>query len=238
MAAGSGLLAKSAAYKEHIVKQRADGLSGEVAKVRADMKSAVAAMAALAVEEWTNAIAATTNSIKTSIATAIAAVTYSGTDLNGATGAAAFIAPRRVSVTQVEAGDHYQGTITVKGLDAQGLAISDTIALTVNPGGANTTTGTTKYFAKVTSIVVPAQKDALGHFLFGEFGATLGLVRPIKTRAALAFIFKEVVDGAVVTTGSAVDAATAPPYGAYTPAAAPNGAHDYAVYYEYDASKG
>lgn len=238
MAAGSGLLTKSAAYKDHIVKNRSDGLGGEVAKVRADLKSAFAAAAAVAVEEWTNAVAAATNTIKLSVLTSVTAQVYKGAALDGATGAAAFVAARRVSVTQVDAGDHYLGSVTIKGLDSQGLGITDTIALAIAPGGANTTTATTKYFAKVTEIDVPVQKDATAHFLFGEFGATIGLARPIKARTGLVFFQKEVVDGAVVTTGTAIDLATAPPYGAYTPAAAPNGAHDYAVWYEYDASKG
>ena len=46
------------------------------------------------------------------------------------------------------------------------------------------------------------------------------------------------MDGSEISpiTGTLQSAVAAPPYGAYTPAAAPNGAHDYSVLYEFDAT--
>lgn len=238
MSAGSGLLTKYTSYKPHLAKNRSDGIGGEVAKLRADLAAQLAPVAAIAVEEWTNAPAAGVALLKTNIATSVAAVVYQGAaDLNGTVGGAVFVAPRTVSVTQVTAGNHYVGSVTFFGLDAMGKAISEAVALTVNPGGANTTTSTTKFFAQVTRISVPAQLDAGAFLSFGVSGVAIGLARKIKTRAgANPFLMFEYVDGAVVATGAV--SATALPYGSYTPAAAPNGAHDYAIYYEFDATQG
>jgi len=236
MSAGSGLLTKYGSNKPHLVKNRPDGIGGEVAKLRADLAAQLAPVAAIAVEEFTNPPAAGVALLKTNIATSIAAVVYQGSDLNGSVGGAQFIAPRTVSVTQVTTGNHYAGSVTFFGLDAMGKAISEAVALTANPG-VLTTTSTTKFFAQVTRISVPAQLDAAGTLSFGVSGNAIGLSRKIKTRSgANPFLMFEYVNGAVVLTGTV--SAVALPYGSYTPAAAPNGANDYAIYYEFDASLG
>ena len=122
-------------------------------------------------------------------------------------------------VTQAT-GNHYQGSVTFKGLDAQGKYITEAVALTGNPGIV-TTTATTKYFAQVLEIDVPAQKDLLGSFQFGIYGDDIGLSRPPKARTTALFITWEARDGAKVTTGALINRVTAPPYGAFTPAVAP-----------------
>jgi len=45
---------------------------------------------------------------------------------------------------------------------------------------------------------------------------------------------REVYDGSVVTNGTFSTAATDPPHGTYTANTAPNGTHDYALFYEAD----
>ena len=235
MTAGSGLFSKYKAYKEHLSKNRKDGIGGEVAKLRADISAQLGAAAFLVVEEWTNPPAAGVALIKANVATSTSAQTYIKTALDGTVGQAVFIAPRLLSVTQVTAGNHYAGSVTFYGYDAMGKAISEAVALTANPGGANTTTATTKYFAQVTKIVVPAQLDTAAFLSFGISGATIGLARKIKSRTGAPFLLHEYVDGAVAGVPGTVSAA-ALPYGAYTPNAAPNGAHDYAIYYEADAT--
>lgn len=250
MSAGSGLFTKPTAYKPHIVKNRKDGLGGEVAKLRADLVTAFSPVAAIAVEEWDAPLAASSNAIVLAAATQTVAQVLKGTGLTGAVGGAKMIAPRRICVFQAQ-GAHYTTTpITVKGYDAQGLYITDTLTLLAT---GTVTTGdivaTTKFFSQVLEIDVPAQADAAGSLSFG-FGlatgagpgtddATIGLSRPVKSRCTSVFaLIKEIVDAGVVTTGTLVSSATDTPYGGYTPAAAPNGTHKYAIMYEYDATKG
>lgn len=236
MSAGSGLLTKYGSYKAHLTKNRSDGLGGEIAKLRADLAAQLAPVAAIAVEEWTNPPAAGVALLKTNIATSVAAAVYQGSALDGTVGGSVFVAPRTVSVTQVTTGNHYAGSVTFYGVDAMGKAISEAVALTANPG-VLTTTSTTKFFAQVTRISVPAQLDAAGTLSFGVSGVAIGLARKIKTRSgANPFLLFEFVDGALVATGAV--SATALPYGSYTPAAAPNGAHDYSIFYEFDATQG
>jgi len=91
----------------------------------------------------------------------------------------------------------------------------------------------------VTSIVVPAQSGVGGALEFG-FGDIIGFLRPLKSRAGLAAVVREIAVGAVVTTGTFVAApavaGAGQPNGTYLAAAVPDATRDYAVYYEMDAS--
>lgn len=239
MSLGSKLFQKPTAFKPHLVKNRPDGVAGEVAKLRADILAELNPLAAIGIEEWTNPPAAANNLIKTGIATSTTAQRYSGAALDGAVGGAAFVAPRRVCVLQA-AGAHYTAAnVTIKGFDAQGKALTDTLLLLAT--GTGNIVATTKFFARVVEILVPAQADLLGTLTFGIGLATggaddgdIGLARAPKVRTGSLLILQELVDGSVVTTGTLTAASTDGPYGSYTPAAAPNGAHDYCIKYEYD----
>lgn len=227
MPAGSGLFSKAAAKKSHLASAGSDGIGGEVAKLRSDVQQAASALAAIAVEEWVDPPAAAVNAIKLSVATSIAPQVYAGAAFDGVVGAAVLNGPRPISVTQAT-GNHYAGTVTVKGRDAQNKIITDTIALTANPG-IITTTATAKYFAQVTEIDVPAQQDALGHFQFGTYGNDVGLSRAAKGRTGAFVMIQELMDGSVPTAGALVSPTLAPPYGAYAPNTAPDPAQPAAI---------
>jgi len=80
----------------------------------------------------------------------------------------------------------------------------------------------------IEEVQIPANLLTTGTFKIG-YGAALGLFGAVKTRAGLAAIFREVMDGALI------DPPTATLDGRlYTPAAAPDGTHDYALSYEVD----
>lgn len=130
--------------------------------------------------------AASTNAIKTSIATSNAPASYSGGALNGAVGGNS-IAPcgRKITVTTTTHAATYNivNAITITGLDMNGDAQTDTLTLT-QVNGNETITGT-KYFSKVTQIDIPAQADALGTFVFGvAAGVACGGTRMIRTGGA------------------------------------------------------
>lgn len=141
--------------------------------------------------------------------------------------------PRNPSITTGGATPaHAPATAVYSGEDINGDAISETLNLSQTAGTAYCV----KCFAKVTSVALAAA-DGTGAILQFGFGPVIGLGSKIKTRAALTAPLKEVMDGAVVTTaGTFGSAAASPPNGSYTPDTAPNGTHDYALYYERDLS--
>jgi hypothetical protein len=218
---GSGLFSKQRPDVAHLS-------DGELADLREDVKNTFAPMAAITVEEFTNPPAADTDAFKTSIATSTSAQSYSGAALNGVVGGAALSPPRNVTVTASDSSASYAGSVTFTGVDINGKAISEAVAISNNATAVGA-----KAFAKVTKIDVPAQVDTSGALQFG-FGVKMGLGKKIVSRAGLVGAVREIAVGAVVTNGTFVAAATGLPNGTYAPNTAQDGVRDYAVYYEYD----
>jgi hypothetical protein len=235
MAIGSGLMSRQYANKPHLL-QTSGGIAAEVKDLRDDLAEELAAMSAITVEEFTNPAAADVNAIKLSIASAASIQTYTGAALDGVVGLLAMSPPRNITITTTTHADIDAVGVVITGKDVNGDDITETILLT--NGGGVTDVGA-KAFAKVTSIVVPAQTGINGALEFG-FGDIIGLSRPLRSRAGLAAVTREVAVGAVVVTGTFVAAPVAvgagQPNGTYLAAAVPNAARDYALYYETDAS--
>lgn len=117
---------------------------------------------------WSRTFAAIadTDAIKTSIASAASIQTYITAALNGVYGVAVFPLPHLVTVTNTSSvGSYVAAAITISGEDADGNTITDTLTLTTANG--NETITSVRAFAKVTSIVVPAQVNTSGAFQFG-----------------------------------------------------------------------
>lgn len=229
MANGSGLFRNQYAKKPHLL-QASGGIAAEVKDLRDDIASSLGGLAAITVDEYTNAPAADTDAFKTAIATVAAVVTYSGTALNGVVGEAALAYPRNVTVTTGGATPaDAPATATINGVDVNGSAISETITVAQT---AATAAGT-KAFSKVTSIELPAADGTAATLEFG-FGDLLGLSQPIKTRAGYTGSILEIEAGTATTTGAFADTTVGAPNGTYLPTTVPDGSTDYAVYYEYD----
>lgn len=131
---------------------------------------------ATSTKTYTSAFASA-NAIVTSLATSASPVTLSGGSLNGSIGAGAIVLSQTISATtSVHASSYVLTPITVNGTDESGATISDTITLTLVNGGE--TISTSKGFASVTSIVIPAQHDALGAWTFGV--RDVALVKPAR----------------------------------------------------------
>lgn len=107
------------------------------------------------------------DAIKTSIATSTSAQSYTGAGLNGAIGAAEIDLPKSISITTGASGATYNVTdpIRITGLDWRGDVIYEDVLLTAAGGGE--TLQTTKGFAFVTALTVPAQLGTGGTFKFG-----------------------------------------------------------------------
>jgi hypothetical protein len=140
--------------------------------------------------------------------------------------------PRNITVTTAGGTPaDAPATATIVGTDVNGAAITETITVAQT---ATIAVGA-KAFAKVTSITLPVGQGAGATVAFG-FGALMGLAKKIKTRAGLTSAVREVVAGAEVATGTFAASAVGLPNGTYSPADAADGARDYALYYEFDAT--
>lgn len=132
-----------------------------------------------------------------------------------------------VNVTHASAVVALSGVIT--GTDRYGKVITEAWAVT-----AGTTTKTytgVKAFAKVTSITEVNAADASGNSIIAGSGVVFGLDFRVST---IKLIYEQ-QDAAVITTGGLVAgagaSATLDYRGTYAPAAAPNGAITWVIYY-------
>jgi hypothetical protein len=179
---------------------------------------------------WTNPVAADVDAIKTSFTAPAADTTYSGTNLDGATGTGEFDYARTVTVKGTtgvgEALDG--GTAVINGLDIDGQPIQVNLTLSAIGASTNVTDETSAAFAQITSVLIPADASgAPGSYEIG-FGVKLGLVRPL-TQGGL---IQETTDNAVPgTAATVVLAGSAAPNGTVEFDTAPDGAHDYIVYF-------
>lgn len=227
MALGSGQFSGPRAQKPHLM-QGSGGLAPEIRDLRDDVKKDFSANAAIAVEEFTAPAAAGAALISTAAASQVAA----GRSATLLALAANISPPRPISVTTagVTPADA-PATAVVTGKDINGNAMTETLNI---PQTATTATGS-KCFASVSSIVEAAGDGTAATMSYG-IGAPIGLGKPLKTRAGFTGPVREIANGAVVTNGVFVAASTASPNGSYAPNSAANGALNYCLYYEYDAS--
>jgi len=228
-----GLMSKQRARLPHLVEGKR-GVAGEVDDLRRDLVNELDALAPIAVEEFIDPAAADVDAIKTSAASAAAVQSFVAADLDGVVGAGEMVPPRNLDITSTLSGDidAVDVVITGKVRNAVGRLVDQTDTITLTDGGNVTDAGTLP-FSTVETITVPAQSGTGGALSFG-FGDLIGLAQPLVSRAGLEAVIREVAIGAVVTTGTFVDAAGSAPHGTYSPAAAADAANDYAVYYEYD----
>lgn len=182
-------------------------------------------------ETFTNVAAADADAIKTSIASSTSTVTYSGSALNGAIGAAVISPPRNITVTTAGGTPaDAPATATITGLAIDGSTQTEAISV----GQTATTVAGAKAFAYVTSIALTAGDGTGATMTFGT-GDVIGLDSKLMSLGGAACVLKEVANGSIVTNGTFVIPATSGPFGTYAPNTAPNGTNDYAVLYAVDS---
>lgn len=199
-----------------------DTLAREVnAQVNADSN------ALLGVGEWNNPAATNVAGLRAATSTSQSAVALTAADLLQG-GVLTFA--RTLVVKSTETFAHVTGTVTFTGFSVDGQALSET----VTPSAvASAPVSTSSCFKSVTGVAIGANAGTGGKLSIG-WGIPLGLEIAVRARAGYAGLLKEIVDGSLLAdpTGSVSTAATNPPHGAYTPSTAPNGSHDYAIYYD------
>jgi hypothetical protein len=107
------------------------------------------------------------DAIKTSVATATTAQSYSGAALNGVIGGTAFLQPRTLTVSlSGNAAAFVDGSIiTVTGVNVLGVPFVDTI--TISTTTFPVTFSTQYSFLQITQVEVDAQADVTGSMIFG-----------------------------------------------------------------------
>lgn len=221
---GSNMWNKQKPNVPHILAGQT-GVAGEVGDLRRDVANVLANMASIGVVEYTNPVAANAAGLEAATATTLAART--ATNFLAAGKAALLAEGRNITITTAGGTPaDAPATALVTGTDMDGKAQTETITVAQT---AATASGV-KIFKTVTSVAY-ATGDGTGATCSIGFGPLLGLPIPMKTRAGLAGLIREIAAGAVVTTGAVVAANRS-----YAPASAPNGSTSYAIYYEYDAA--
>jgi hypothetical protein len=215
---GSRLFTNQGAARPHSMPR-------EVEDLRNDVAATLLPMAAITVDEFTNPLTAAAAGLLAATATTVAVQTVLEAALLQAGRDELAANPRNLTFTTagVTPADA-PATVVITGKDADGKAQTET----VNIAQTATIANGVKAFSKVTSIVYAAADGAAATVSIG-YGNVLGVKKKPKVRAGLAALVREIANGALVTTGS-LDATNK----TYTPAAAPDGAKDYAVFYEYD----
>lgn len=232
MANGSGLFQLSRPRIPHLSVAGKSGVAGELADLRQDIDATLKPLAALTVDEFTAPVAADVDGIKLAALSTLAASAFVAADLDGVVGDNVMDPPRNITITNAGTGTAADApaSATVTGIDVNGAVMSETISV---PQTGTIVEGV-KCFRKVTGITMPVGQGTGATISFG-FGALLGLGKKARSRAGLVPLALEVMSGAYVTTGSLSSPSTNAPHGAYTPAAAPNAARNYAIWYELDA---
>lgn len=233
---GSGLFSTRGPLKPHLVQGKG-GVAGEVDDLRKDVGAAMVAMAAITVDEHTNLAAADPDAIKTTFSSVASAVEYTGDDLDGLIGGSEMVPARNIDVTNLGTGTPADApaTLTVTGIGPDGNEHTEDISV---PQTAATTAGL-RLFSKVTKLAFTAGDGTAAELTVG-FGDRVGtLKKPIFRTGATSItpLIHELYDGGVVTNGTiGKNAWGVDPdfWGEYAPNTAPDGAHDYALYYEYD----
>jgi hypothetical protein len=209
------------------------GVQGEIGELRKDLRH-VSALAALTVEEYTNALAGGAATLKAATATVASEVVLLPADLLQPALLNLAVAPRKLTFTTAGATPaNAPASVTIKGTNAQGESQSEVLVLAQTAAAVTSA----KFYASIESLTYPAADGTAATVAIGTEATKIGLTYAPKARAGLTtHLFKEISAGAVVTTGALTTPAADAPFGAYVPAAAPNGTVDYAIYYEFDPS--
>lgn len=221
MSNGSGLFSDQSPLKPHLLRG-SGGVASEIGDLRRDVGETLEPLVAQTVDEFTNPAAGAANDLKaaTAVTVAPATVLEAGLLAGGLAKLAAY--PRNIKFTT--AGNtpaDAPATATITGT-YNGVAQSEVVNVPQTASSASST----KPFSTIESIVYSAGQGTDATVAIGV-GDSLGVTKTPKARAGAVIPMREIAVGAVVTTG------TLTADGLYTPAAAPDGTRDYAVYYEY-----
>lgn len=224
--AGSGLLSNAGPIKPHLI-QGPHGQAAEINDIRTDLTAQIGALLTNTVEELTAPAAASTNALLAAFATPLVGVllVQQEKDLLTAGKAALRLSPRRlVYTTAGGTAANAPASVVIEGLDNFGKPVKETLALAQTA----TTATSVNVYSKINRLTYAVGEGASATLALG-WSVALYVTKKPKARTGLVLI-RELMDGAEIApaTGTLTTA------GLYTPAAAPNATHNYAIYFEYD----
>ncbi len=201
------------------------GLAGEIHDLRGDVDRAFKRLetGGVKVEEW---LAPPTASLIYFLAAT--ALTDAAQHLHSS--AVQLAAARNLVLDVVVTAGVGAGDIVVTYLDAEGVQKTHTETMPA----ASLTVDLLFPVTQVLSVDLPAATAPLAATVSVGFGDAIGLANEVMIRSFGEHVLEEMLDGTLIVpfTGTFVDATTAPPNGTYTPATAPDGAHNYLLTYE------
>lgn len=206
---GSGLFGHERAVSPAIVLGKS-GMAGEGADLRNDIKRTFAGMAAITVEEFTNALASAANNMMAATASSASVVTLLPATV-GATGklTKATITnlatiPRQLQFTTAGSTPaHQPDTCTVYGKDERGKEQVEVVTLKQTADS----TLTTFFWSNVEKIVLAAGQGTGATLAIG-LGLKIGLSRKVVSRAGRVAVIQEISGGTVLATGTVALAST------------------------------
>lgn len=213
----------------HLV-QGSGGLSGEMNDLRKDIDDAFAQLESggfMRTEEFTAPAAASANYFKTAFNGSTSRIIYKS---SSAGHFAQTVAPGGYAREILIVRSNTANAFSTSPIIVRGLAYGERVTLTfvqANDDGNDTLTSTERIgLDTIEEVEIPPNLLTTGTFTIG-YGAALGLFGAPRTRAGLLAIHREVLTGALVAPPTATVSGRL-----ITPAAAPNGARNYAFTYE------
>lgn len=212
MSAGSGIFDHARPVVPPLVTPGKGGIAGEVGDLRRDVANALHPMAAIAVEEFTNALAAAANNMMA----ATASVATTAVQLNPialpapgslmqATITNLAAAPRQLQFTTAGVTPAHQPSVaTIHGKNERGKPQVEVVTLLQTAGSVLST----MFWGDVDYVLLAADGGGAGATLAVGLGDKIGLSQPVVKRAGVAALLTEVTGGAVIVpTGTMLTAA-------------------------------
>jgi hypothetical protein len=200
---GSGLFSNEHAVSPAIVPGKS-GMAGEIADLRRDLARTLGGLAAITVEEFTNALASASNNMMAATASVASVVTL----LPAAVGATGKLtqatidnlaaAPRQLSfATAGSTPAHQPDTCTVYGKDERGKPQVEVVTLKQTADSVLTA----NFWSDIEKVVLAAGQGTGATLAIG-LGLKIGLSQKVVSRAGRVAVIQEVSGGSVVTTGT------------------------------------
>jgi hypothetical protein len=201
MSNGSGLFSNQGPAQGRFIEGKS-GVAGEVQDLRQDVKGVLSPLAAITVQEWDAPLATAADNMMAATASQttedelLPAATPAAGALTQATIDDLANGPRQLQFT-VGGGTpaHRAPTATIYGTGLDGMPKRQVLALPATAGAV-----LSDFFTSIDRVVLAAGSGTGATVAIG-LGALLGLLQPIKRRAGLFGIIKEIALGAVVTNG-------------------------------------
>ena len=210
MSAGSGIFNSARAANPSLVTPGKGGIAGEVGDLRKDVTEALKPLAAIAVEEFTNALAAASDNMMVATASVLSTEVRLLPDVSGGAGklTTATItnlsaAPRQLQFTSGGTPAQQPSTALIHGRNERGKPQTEVVTLLKTAGSVLSA----MFWGGVEYVILSADGGGTAATLAIGLGDKIGLSQKAVKRAGAVAFLHEVTGGAVVApTGTILTA--------------------------------